>query len=289
MSPQIQSGDVSNQAELLGFINGPNLAHEHLDWFPSKSRLAQQSTFCLFSVDQLEAILSVAPETQDFSWLRFYFSRRDGKHKSNFALLLNHAISWLKDRGVPRLFSLATTEWFENLLTENDFQIQNRLISLVTNKISGSDVDVLPNILIRPIRLSDLTEIDELDRLCFSSPWQLNQASIEKCYLSGAYASLASIEGRPVAYQITTRFLDHLHLARVAVHPVWRGQGIAKTLLYDLAKHFEDSGIESISVNTQIDNLASLGLYASLGFQQEGNLLPVYSLDLTGCLSDYNC
>jgi len=281
LSRKIQSGDVCDQAELLSFVNGPNLAYEHLDWFPSKSRLAAQSTFCLFSVDQLEACLSVAPETQEFAWLRFFFSQRDGKHRSHFDQLIKHATSWLKVQGVPRLFSLAMSEWFENLLTDNGFQVQNQLISLVTSQISGANAYANQQILIRPMRLSDLTEINELDRLCFSSPWQLNQASLEKCYLSAAYASLASIEGHPIAYQITTRFLDHLHLARIAVDADWRGQAIAKALLYDLSEHFEDSRIESISVNTQVDNLASLGLYSSLGFQQEGSLLPVYSLDLT--------
>lgn len=281
MSLKIQSGDVCDQDELLSFINGPALAYEHLDWFPSKSRVAEHSTFCLFSSDQLEASLSVAPETQDFAWLRFFFSQRDGKHRSNFDQLVSHAAKWLKEQSVSHLFSLATIEWFENLLIERGFQVQNQLISLATNQISGVRSDAHPKILIRPMRLSDLAEINELDRLCFSSPWQLAHASLEKCYRSSAYASVASIEGQPVAYQMTTRFLDHLHLARVAVHPDCQGKGIAKAVLFDLADHFEGSGIDSISVNTQVDNLASLALYASLGFQQEGTLLPVYSLNLT--------
>lgn len=280
MNHKIQSGDVCDQVELLTFLNGSNLAYEHLDWFPSKSRLAEQSTFCLYSQDQLEAILSVAPDTQDFAWLRFFFTRRDGKQRSNYKILIRHALSWLKEQGVPRLFSLASSDWYENLLIENGFQVQNRLISLVTSQLTGVTREPSINAQIRPMRLSDLVEIGQLDKLCFSAPWQFNQASLEKSYLLGAYASLATIAKKPIAYQITTRFLDHLHLARVAVRPDWRGHGIAKALLYDLEAHFEDNEIESISVNTQVDNLDSLKLYASLGFKQEGNLLPVYSLDL---------
>ncbi len=281
MVSKILSGNVCDQSELIGFINGPVLAHEHLDWFSSKSRLSEQSTFCLFSQDQLEAILSVAPDSQDFAWLRFFFARRDGKHHSDFKILLQHALSWLKEQGITHLYSLAISDWFDVLLLENGFQIQNSLISLITSQLTGVTRELSINAQIRPMRLSDLGEIWELDKLCFSTPWQFNQASLEKCYLLGAYASLATIAEKPIAYQITTRFLDYLHIARVAVHPDWRGQGIAKALLYDLEAHFEDNEIESISVNTQVDNLSSLGLYASLGFKQEGNLLPVYSLDLT--------
>lgn len=281
MTPIIQSGDICDQAELLAFLNGSNLAYEHLDWFPSKSRLAEPSTFCLYSQDQLEAILSVAPDNEEFAWLRFFFTLRDGRHRSNFNILFKHASMWLKEQGVRRLFSMATSNWFEILLIENGFQVQNRLISLVTSQFTGMTKESSINAQIRPMRLSDLDEIGELDNLCFSAPWQFNHASLEKCYRLGAYASLATINEKPIAYQITTHFLDHLHLARVAVHPDWRGHGIAKVLLYDLEAHFEDNEIDSISVNTQVDNLASLALYASLGFQQEGNLLPVYSLDLT--------
>ena len=281
MNPIILSGDNCNQAELLNFVNGPNLAYEHLDWFASKSRLAEQSTFCLCSSQQLEATLSVAPETQDFAWLRFFFSRRDGKHNSNFSLLFEHALTWLKSEGIPTLFSLATSEWFESLLISYGFRVQNQVVSLVTNQISITQREPFPNILIRPIRLSDLPAIGHLDNLCFLPPWQLNQASLKKCYVSSEYASMATIAEKPIAYQMTTRFFDHLHLARIAVHPQYRGKSIAKALLNNLSAHFESGNIESISVNTQIDNHSSLGLYTSIGFSQEDSLLPVYCFDLT--------
>ena len=281
MGQKIKSGDICDQAELLALVNSPNLAYEHLDWFPTKSRLAEKSTFCLFSPDQLEAILCVKPEIQDFAWIRFYITHRDGKHKNKFDQLFNHAISWLKDQAIPHLYSLASSVWFENLLTEHGFVVQNQLISLGTNQISGTKTHTHTPILVRPMRLGDLPEINQLDSVCFSAPWQLNQASMEKCYLSGAYASVASVEGNPIAYQVTNQFLNHLHLARVAVHPDWQGQGIAKALLFDMAEYFENSGCESISVNTQVDNLASLGLYTSLGFRQEDCLIPVYCFDLT--------
>lgn len=280
MSLNICPGDACGQTELLNFINSPVLAYEHLDWFSSKSRLTEQSTFCLYSSEKLEAILSVAPETQDFSWLRFFFTRRDGRHSTYFNLLLEHALMWLKNNGVPRLFSLATSGWFENLLIIKGFHVQNRVISLVNSQISGSLPYSSSDLVIRPMRLCDLPEIEALDRLCFSPPWQLNDLSLEKCYISSEYSSLAAVAGKPIAYQITTRFLDNLHLARLAVDPKMRGKEIAKALLMDLSAHFEDGNINSFSVNTQLDNHPSLRLYNSLGFKQEGSLIPVYCFDL---------
>jgi hypothetical protein len=89
LGQKIKSGDICNQAELLALVNSPNLAFEHLDWFPTKSRLAEKSTFCLFSPNQLEAILCVTPEIQDLPGYVFYITHRDGKHKNKFDQCLN--------------------------------------------------------------------------------------------------------------------------------------------------------------------------------------------------------
>ncbi len=280
LSIRVQSGAECGQDELLSFINRPNLAYEHLDWFPSTARLSKDSTLCLCYAGQIEAAISVAPETQDFAWLRFFFAQRDGNHSTNFNQLIEHAKIWLSSQSIPQLFSLATSEWLENLLLANGFYMQNRLVSLFTHRISGSDPDPDSKIVIRPMRLNDLKAVWELDQRCFAPPWQLNQLSLEKCYQLGEYVSLATLDGTLIAYQVTTRFMDNLHLARLAVHPQLRGRNIAKTLLFDLSRHFEGSHFESFSVNTQEDNLASLRLYSLMGFKQEGNLVPVYCLDL---------
>lgn len=281
MAPIIQTGDQFDQDDLGRFVNGPQLAYEHLDWFPSHSRLSSESTFCLTLSEQLQAVLSVAPETKDFAWLRFFFTRRDGNHSANFNLLFEQARDWLISRGISRLFSLSHREWFERLLINNGFGVENQLISLVTGQISGTPPALAPDIIIRPMRLSDLPDIFILDKVCFSPPWQLNQASLEKCYLSGGYASLVTVDGTLVAYQVTTRLFDRLHLARLAVHTQERGRSLARALLFDLSAHFEGSNVEAIGVNTQVDNQASLKLYSSLGFEQDGPLIPVYNFELS--------
>lgn len=277
----IYSGSQCDQDDLLNFVNGPQLAYEHLDWFPSHSRLSSESTFCLWSSDQLQAVLSVAPETQDFAWLRFFFTRRDGNHNPNFSVLFKHARYWLGSQGVSKLYSLSHRDWFERLLIDNGFKAETQLISLVTGQISGTPPKLESKVVIRPLHSNDLPEIGALDKVCFSPPWQLNEAGLEKCYISGEYSSLGSINGKPVAYQVTTRLFDRLHLARLAVHPQARGRGIARALLFDLSAHFEGSNVEAIGVNTQVDNQASLKLYSSLGFKQDGPLIPVYSFDLS--------
>lgn len=280
MSQKILQGIDFPANQLRTFINGPQLAFEHLDWLPSQSRLSEESTFCLMDDDEIQAVLSVAPENRNFAWVRFFFSQRDGNHNANFDQLLDHAKIWLKTKQIPQLFSLATSDWFERLLKRSVFRPINQIISLNCQKIQDTVVHPPKDVQIRPMRLADIPELESLDELCFRPPWQLNQSSLEKSYIKGSNSSVASQAGRLVGYQITDNVFDHLHLARIAVHLDLQNQGIAHQLITEMINFFKDYNIQTYSVNTQADNFASLRLYHSFGFKEEGRPTPVYLFEI---------
>lgn len=280
MSQKILQGKDFPANQLRAFINGPQLAFEHLDWLPSQSRLSEESTFCLMDDDEIQAVLSVAPENRNFAWVRFFISQRDGNHNANFDQLLDHAKIWLKTKQIPQLFSLATSDWFERLLKRSVFRPTNQIISLNCQKIQDTVVHPPKDVQIRPMRLADIPELESLDELCFRPPWQLNQSSLEKSYIKGSNSSVASQAGRLVGYQITDNVFDHLHLARIAVHPDLQNQGVAHQLITEMINFFKDYNIQTYSVNTQADNFASLRLYHSFGFKEEGRPTPVYLFEI---------
>jgi len=280
LSQKILQGKDCPSNQLQAFINGPQLAFEHLDWLPSQSRLNEESTFCLIDDDEIQAVLSVAPENRNFGWLRFFFAQRDGNHNANFEQLINHAKNWLKNQQITDLYSLATNEWIERLLIKNGFQLNNQIVSLSSQELTVKAQTFPENLQIRPMRLDDIPELESLDELCFRPPWQLNQSSLEKSYIKGTNSSVVSQAGRLVSYQITDNVFDHLHLARIAVHPDLQGKGIARQLMADMINYFKDYAIQTYSVNTQADNLASLRLYHSFGFKEEGRPTPVYLFEL---------
>jgi ribosomal-protein-alanine N-acetyltransferase len=265
-----------DQKILTTFINGFNLAFEHLDWLPVRSRLTENSTFCLLNQDEIIAAISVAPENPDFAWLRFFYTLRDGQHSIFFSELIDHTFSWLKNEAVPQIYALGNTEWINNLLISNGFQPASQIISLQASEISQTSAQASSDTLIRPMREVDLSELEALDFTCFVPPWQLNRKSLEKCYTSAAYATIASQNGKIIAYQVTNSHFDRLHMARLAVHPKARGKGLARNLIMDMNDHFSDIPIDSISLNTHSDNYPALNLYRSLGFQQLPELIPVY-------------
>lgn len=280
MSQKILQGKDFPSNQLQAFINGPQLGFEHLDWLPSQSRLSEASTFCLIDDDKIQAVLSVAPENRNFAWLRFFFTQRDGNHNANFEQLFEHAKAWLKDKQIPKLYALSTSEWIERLLIKHGFQLDNQIVSLSSQELTVKARTLPENLQIRPMRLNDIPELEGLDELCFRPPWQLNQSSLEKSYIKGANSSVVSHGGRLIGYQISDNIFDHLHLARIAVHPDFQGKGIARQLMAEMINYFGDYAIQTYSVNTQADNLASLRLYHSFGFKEEGRPTPVYLFEI---------
>lgn len=281
MVDQIKPANQCDHQALLRFINGPQLSFEHLDWWSSRARLNEDSTYALFDNQQIAALLSVSPETDQFAWIRFFFALRDGRHKLNFQTLFQHSLNWLQKHQVGSLFSLANSNWLENLLVENGFELSTKIISLSLTDPESSDIEHPEGMILRSMTYADLKQVQKLDHLCFEPPWQLNSASLEKCYFKGCYSSVIYKENELLAYQISTQFLDQVHLARAAVHPVARGHHLATLLIMDLLRECGRGGTSLFTVNTQIDNQPSIHLYQKLGFKKTEDFVPVYCYDFS--------
>jgi ribosomal-protein-alanine N-acetyltransferase len=98
---------------------------------------------------------------------------------------------------------------------------------------------------------------------------------LETAFQQATIATVAEDEDGIIGYQISTAGSSGGHLARLAVHPKVQGRGIGYALARDMLSQFYRRGALKVSVNTQIENEASLALYQKVGFRQTGE---VYSL-----------
>lgn len=266
--------------EVRRLANPPHLSFEHLDWVPSRERLFANATFAFQQDGELTALICVSPETENFAWLRFFYSLRDGQHSRYFHDLLAHSTSWLRQEGIRNLYSLGGTPWLETLLNNNSFVPESQLVNF------SRDAEHLPAITtsddwyIREMTHADLHEVLKIDQLCFDEPWQLNRESLYRCYYASARSSLLVRSGEVAAYQVSTRMFDQVHLARIAVLPEYRGLGFARALISDVFNHFKDTAEITFSVNTQIENKSSIMLYQQNGFKLEELKIPVYVLPI---------
>jgi ribosomal protein S18 acetylase RimI-like enzyme len=85
------------------------------------------------------------------------------------------------------------------------------------------------------------------------------------------------LDGKIVAYQMSSSTGFYAHLARLAVRPDIQRRRIGFRLVQNLLDHFLlQHNCWGVTLNTQHDNTSSLALYRHIGFRETGERFPVY-------------
>jgi ribosomal protein S18 acetylase RimI-like enzyme len=123
----------------------------------------------------------------------------------------------------------------------------------------------------------DLPNVKALDAEAFGPIWQQSMDTLEIAFQQASVATVAEDQdGGIIGYQISTASSGGGHLARLAVHPRFQRQGVGYSLVRDMVAQFYRRGALQVTVNTQLENLASLALYQKAGFQRTGEVYPVF-------------
>jgi dTDP-4-amino-4,6-dideoxy-D-galactose acyltransferase len=63
---------------------------------------------------------------------------------------------------------------------------------------------------------------------------------------------------------------QHAKIGLVGIHPSFMGKGIGKNMLHAIQTRCVSKGVNSISVQTQLENISAIGLYSRVGFKVVG-------------------
>jgi ribosomal-protein-alanine N-acetyltransferase len=122
---------------------------------------------------------------------------------------------------------------------------------------------------IRPLRLSDLTAVDAIERRAYKTPWSRSMFASELAKSSSI--CLGAVEGEQlVGYVINSRYVDAWHVMNVAVDPDYQGRGIATRLLGRLFELTADDGRRGYTLEVRVSNADAIRLYERLGFERRG-------------------
>jgi ribosomal-protein-alanine N-acetyltransferase len=126
---------------------------------------------------------------------------------------------------------------------------------------------------LRRLGLADLREIEEIERLSYTTPWSRSMFAGELAKPSsiclGAFQ--ADDEAGPLCgYLIVSRYVDAWHVMNIAVAPEHRGRGIATVLLERLFDLTADDGRRGYTLEVRVSNATAISLYERLGFQSRG-------------------
>ena len=117
------------------------------------------------------------------------------------------------------------------------------------------------------MRKEDLEQVVAIEEMSFPSPWSRKsfKSELKKEYCQSI---VSEIDNRVVAYLILWIVADEVHIANVAVHPVWRKRGIGEILVRRAMADCE--GFYWIGLEVRRSNMVARSLYIKLGFCEVG-------------------
>ena len=122
---------------------------------------------------------------------------------------------------------------------------------------------------IRLMTADHVSQVAQLEKLCFRDPWSENSVSSELNNPLSLW--LVAVEGEKVAgYVGSQSVMGESDMMNVAVHPDFRRQGIGERLILELIDQLENRGNHSLTLEVRASNVSAIALYRKLGFEQVG-------------------
>ena len=267
--------------KLANLIHFEAHIHRHLDYRPPLDWVGEQPFLVIEQNSSITAALACPPDPPQVAWIRLFAAASSIQTRHAWETLLAEAMADLQAAHRPSwLAAIPMHKWFEDLVVKSAFEYTHSITMLnwESQPLPSSPEDT--GCSLRPMTLDDLSEVQRVDQAAFSSIWQNSLPCLELAFRQASIATVVEKDGQLVGYQISSATPIGGHLARLAVRPEQRGQGVGFQLLHDLLAQFNRRGAQTITVNTQKDNLASLALYKRAGFEFTGEEYPVYKMEI---------
>lgn len=129
---------------------------------------------------------------------------------------------------------------------------------------------------IRRMKESDIPEVARLEKVIFPDPW--SEGAISETFEQEQTLLLVAYEDRKlIGYLILYFVLEEGEIARIAVIPECRRQGVGARMLLELEDLCEDNGITKLLLDVRESNETAISFYTSYGFVQDGVRRNFYS------------
>ena len=114
-----------------------------------------------------------------------------------------------------------------------------------------------------------VSQVAELEKLCFSDPWSENSVSSELNNPLSLW--LVAVDGERVAgYVGSQSVMGESDMMNIAVHPDYRRRGLAEMLVAELVTALKNAGNTCLTLEVRASNAPAIALYEKIGFSQIG-------------------
>lgn len=122
---------------------------------------------------------------------------------------------------------------------------------------------------IRVMEKADISQLAELEKLCFSDPW--SESAFEYELRNPLSLWLVAADEQVVAgYVGSQTVMGEADMMNIAVAPSYRRQKIAENLVLTLIEMLNEKNAKSLTLEVRVSNTPAISLYEKLGFIQVG-------------------
>jgi ribosomal-protein-alanine N-acetyltransferase len=133
----------------------------------------------------------------------------------------------------------------------------------------------LTDMVINDMKVEDIPEIAAIERSSFETPWS-ETLFYNEIFKAISVSRVARINGKVAGYLCANMIIDEGHILNLAVHPDYRGGGIASRLLKHMIDDMRESSCRSIFLEVRVSNENALKMYEKFGFTLLGTRKAYY-------------
>jgi len=119
------------------------------------------------------------------------------------------------------------------------------------------------------MREGDIPHVVQIERLSFPTPWS-ETSFLNEIYKLRSLARVAIFDEVIAGYLCAEQVLDEGHILNLAVHPDFRGMGVAKVLVKQVMEEMRQNGCRVLYLEVRSSNAIAKRLYERFGFRVIG-------------------
>jgi ribosomal-protein-alanine N-acetyltransferase len=161
------------------------------------------------------------------------------------------------------------------------FDLSNWIITYVKYGLDFENV-APGNVRIQKATLADVDTMAAIEKAAFAPLWRHSAESFRLAFGHSVCFDVAIVAGQTAGFQYSVRGIEDksVHLVRITVHPDMQRRGVGLSLMIAALESYKRLGINQVTLNTQLDNLASHRLYERLGFIRTGERVPLWLMKI---------
>ena len=283
----VRVATAQDTATISGLLRAAPYQHLHVDWRLPVDWLGSAGFVVAFEPEtgKLAGCLAVGSDPPPAAWVRVAAVRSRQDRRPLLQQMFRATAGYLRALDVAEVGWLPRDGWPPSLLEALGFEQINEVETFVKPDLAlPPEAAPNPAAVIRNVRDADMERLAEIEAAAFTPLWRHSPDALREGRKYSLSFHVAELGRRIVGFQYSSEgdVNGTAHLVRLTVDPAVQRSGVGSSLMLSALRSYQERRLQRVSLNTQVDNVASHRLYRKFGFEAMDSRMPVWSLVMNG-------